>query len=73
MYLKILVRGMENYLKKQWDELLKILEPLELSDLYNVMNTPKEIIEYINKHLKINQVYNKVEYLEFIKNDDYER
>ena len=60
-------------IKKQWDELLKILEPLELSDLYNVMNTPKEIIEYINKHLKINQVYNKVEYLEFIKNDDYER
>lgn len=36
------------------------------------MDTPQEIMIYINKHLKINSKY-QVEYIENVQYDDYER
>ena len=36
------------------------------------MDTPQEIMTYINNHLKINSKY-QVEYIENVQDDDYER
>ena len=55
-------------IKNQWDDLIKVLEPLGLSHLYHVMDTPQKVMEYIDKNLSINQ-YNTVEYR---KQDDGE-
>ena len=60
----ILILNIQN----QWDDLINILRPLELSHLYSVMNTPQQVMEYIENNIKINH-YNLVEY----NNDDYER
>lgn len=60
-------------IKNQWDELIKILEPLGLSNLYNVMDTPQEIMKYINEHLKIDSMYHTVKYIENVQDNDYER
>lgn len=54
----------------QWDDLLNILEPLNLSHLYNVIDTPQKVIEYIENNIKIVSfsqiVYNPLDY-------DYDR
>ena len=48
-------------IKNQWDDLIKVLEPLELNHLYCVMDTPQKVMEYIEKNISINK-YNSVEY-----------
>ena len=60
----ILILNIQN----QWNDLINILKSLELSHLYNVMNTPQQVLEYIENNIKINH-YNLVEY----NNDDCER
>lgn len=44
----------------QWDDLLKLLEPLNLSHLYNVVDTPQKAMDYIEKTIELSR-------------DDYER
>ena len=44
----------------QWDDLLNILEPLNLSHLYNVVDEPQKAIEYIENNVKIDPLYNTV-------------
>lgn len=46
----------------QWDDLLNILEPLNLSHLYNVIDTPKKVIEYIENNIKIDSLSHTVIY-----------
>lgn len=46
----------------QWDDLLNILEPLNLSHLYNVIYTPKKVIEYIENNIKIDSLSHTVIY-----------
>ncbi len=53
----IIILNIEN----QWDELLKILEPLKLSHLYHVAETPEQALQIIQKNIKINE-YNQVVY-----------
>lgn len=60
-------------LKNQWDELINLLKPLELSNLYEVMHTPQEIMKYINEHIKIDYSYQRAIYTDDTKNDDFER
>lgn len=55
-------------IKNQWDDLIKVLEPLGLSHLYQVMDTPQKVMEFIEKNISINK-YNSVEYR---KQDDGE-
>lgn len=54
----------------QWDELLHILQPLNLSHLYNIVDSPKKVIEYIENNIKISS-YNNVIYKS--KDDDFDR
>ena len=44
----------------QWNDLLRILKPLNLSHLYNVVDSSQKAIEYIEKNLKIDPLYNIV-------------
>lgn len=68
----IIIVNIEN----QWDDLLKILEPLELGHLYHIVENPKEVIQIIQENIKINeygQVIYENEYDEYknskVKND----
>lgn len=63
----ILILNIQN----QWDDLINILEPLGLKHLYHVMDTPQNVMEYIDKNIKINQ-YNLIDYSNKIQ-EDYER
>ena len=67
-YKPILILNIEH----QWDDLINILEPLNLKNLYCVMETPQEIMKYIEENIKINSLYHCVEYTNK-KQDDYER
>lgn len=64
----ILILNIQN----QWDDLIKVLEPLELSHLYHVMDTPQKVMEYIEKNIKINHSNYMAEYSKKMQ-DDYER
>ena len=64
----ILILNIQN----QWDDLIKILEPLGLSHLYNVMDTPRKVMEYIEKNIRINSLNYMAEYGPKIQ-DDYEK
>lgn len=64
----ILILNIQN----QWDDLLNILEPLKLSHLYDVMDTPQKVMEYIEKNIKINHSNYMTEYTQKMQ-DDYER
>ena len=64
----ILILNIQN----QWDDLIEILKPLGLSHLYEVMDTPKKVMEYIEKNISINHTYHIAEYSSKMK-DDYER
>ena len=57
-------------LEHQWDELINVLEPLNLSHLYHVVNSPKKVMEYIEDNVKINS-YNNVIYKS--RDDDFDR
>lgn len=59
-------------IKNQWNNLINLLEPLELSHLYDVIDTPQKVIEYIDKNIKINHTNHMAEYKKKIQND-YER
>lgn len=41
----IIILNLEN----QWDDLLRLLEPLKLSHLYHVVNNPEKIMDYIEE------------------------
>ena len=58
-------------IQHQWDDLINILEPLGLKHLYHIMDTPQQVMEYIDKNIKINQ-YNLIDYGNKIQ-EDYER
>lgn len=57
-------------IEHQWDELLHILETLNLSHLYNIVDSPKKVMEYIENNIKINS-YNNVIYKS--QNYDFDR
>lgn len=59
-------------IQDEWSDLINLLESLRLNSLYEIMNTPKELMEYINENIKINH-YNNIEYPNKSKIDDYER
>lgn len=54
----------------QWDDLLNILEPLNLNHLYNVVDAPQKVIEYIESNIKINS-FSQIVYK--LLDDDYDR
>lgn len=60
-------------IQDEWNDLIRLLEPLKLNSLYEIMYTPKEMMEYINKNCKLNSCYNTIEYIDKSKNEDYER
>lgn len=64
----ILILNIQN----QWDDLINILEPLGLGNLYNIMDTPQKVMEYIEKNIKINHSNYMAEYTQEIQ-EDYER
>ncbi len=37
----------------QWDDLLKILEPLKLNHLYHVVDSPRKAMKYIEEKMKV--------------------
>lgn len=53
----IIIVNIEN----QWDDLIKILEPLQLSHLYHIAESPQKAMEIIQKNIKINK-YGQIEY-----------
>lgn len=57
-------------LEHQWDELLHILQPLNLSHLYHIVDSPKKVMEYIENNIKISP-YNNVIYKS--QDDDFDR
>lgn len=58
-------------IQHQWDDLIKLLDSLQLKNIYNVMDTPKEALEYIEKHIKINEMNYMAQY--DYDEEDYER